>query len=799
MQVASGGMVRGGRTGLLLIIAWLLSVGAQADHIIGGDMSMRAVGTKPGLFRIQLNQYLDENKTVSGNRDAFVILRIYRKQNPVLIERLTLYIKETLPLTFNNVACASLRQLSFTQARYYDNHQFDPNLYTDPGGYYIVWERCCRNDALTNVNTAAVDGVAMTFYLEFPPMLKKGINVTNSAPEFRVPNGDYICINKPFTFDAGATDADGDQLRYSLVTPLNGYTTRLAPGYTDETPRNSYPTINWGPGYSLANIIPGSPPLSIDQNTGKLSVKASAQGLYLFTVQCEEFRNGERIGVVRRDFQLPVVDCSKNTPPPAVVMTSGKVATDLSWCGSQPLVLSVEKNSDWAYQWQKDGTSLRGSTSDTLQVRTPGVYSVVKSQAKACANDTTSQAVKVTFTTAPSVKVSLTTPKPYCAGDTLVLKADGQPGYKYRWQYNGKDVAGQQATLQIYQAGNYGVFARIADMGCEGKDSVKVTIEPRPTAQIKPSSLTFCTDGTIQLMAGNTTGYQYQWQQNGNKLTDTTSQLVVKQAGNYQVTVSAPTGCTATSLPVTLTQYARPVIQFDSIASVCLDSNATVALTGQPTGGTYTGQGVQGSRFDPMKAGVGRHELTYTITSDKGCLAEQNRWVEVLPSVNLTGQTTYILAKGQSVQLLTRSDQPISRYQWSPATYLSQPDVSSPIAIPSETTLYEVTAMSEAGCTDKLSILVDVATLLYFPSAFSPNADGQNDVWVIPNISSFPQSEVSIYNRWGQLIFFSRGYTQPWDGTYQQEPVQAGVYTYQIRTGTGPLDTTYRGQLTVIH
>lgn len=800
MHVMRGRMIRRGKASVLLVIAWLLSLGAQADHIIGGDMSMRAVGAKPGLFRIQLNQYWDETKTSSGNRDAFVVLRIYRKQNPVLIERLTLYIKEILPLTFDNAACANLRQLNFSQARYYDNHQFDPKLYTDPGGYYVVWERCCRNDGLTNVNTAAANGVAMTFYLEFPPMLTNGTNITNSAPEFRLPNGDYICINKPFTFNAGATDADGDQLRYSLVTPLNGYTTRLSPGYTDETPRSSYPTINWGPGYSLSNIIPGTPPLSIDPNTGKLSIRASAEGLYLFSLQCEEFRNGERIGVVRRDFQLPVVDCSKNTPPPAVVMASGKAATDLTWCGNQPLVLSVEKNSTWAYQWQKDGTNLRGSTSDTLQVRTAGVYTVVKSQAKACASDTTSQAVKVTYTNTPSVKLSLTTPKPYCAGDTLTLKADGQPDYQYRWQFNGKDVVGeQQTTLRVYQSGAYKVLARIADAACEGQDSLKMTIDPRPTAQIKPSSLTFCSDESIQLVAENAFGYRYQWQQNGNKLSDTTSQLVAKRSGSYQVTITTPTGCTAASPPVTLTQYTRPVIQFDSLAPVCLDSNATVSLIALPTGGTYTGSGVQGNRFNPVKAGVGKHEITYSVTSDKGCQAEQNRWVEVSPKVNLTGKTTYILAKGQSVDLLTQADQPISRYQWNPPTFLSQADVSSPIASPMETTSYLVTATSEAGCTATLSIRVNVAYLLYIPSAFSPNADGQNDSWIIPNISSFPQSEISIYNRWGQLIFFSHGYTQPWDGTYQQERVQAGVYTYQIITGTGPLDTTYRGQLTVIH
>ena len=806
MHVGRIEMLRRFVVGIVLVVALLLSIDLQASHIIGGDVSMHAVGTTPGLFRLQLNQYWDATKLVpaslgsAGNEDASVTLLIYRKQNPVLIERVTLNLQETLPLTFDNAACATLQQLSFTQARYYTNYQFKTSLYTDPGGYYMVWERCCRNDALTNIDASVASGVAMTFYLEFPPMLKNGVNFTNSAPEFGTPNGDYICINKLFTFDAGATDADGDQLRYSLVTPLNGYTTRTMPTETDVTAKSSYPTITWKAGYSLTNIIPGNPPLSINATTGMLSVRASAQGLYLFTVQCEEYRNGVLIGVVRRDFQLPVIDCSKNTPPPAVVMTNGKLTSSINWCGSQPVVLSVTKNPLWSYQWQKDGDNLRGSTTDTLQVHSSGVYTVVKSLANACANDTTSQAVKVTFVPPPPVSLTIISPKPYCTGDTVTLLATGQSGYHYHWQLNGKDIAGQQQPrLRAYQSGEYTVLARPDTAVCDGEDSIRVTISPYPLAQIKAPILSFCADDSIMFTAANEGGDTYIWLQNGTKLANTTTQLIVSQAGIYQVTVTGPTGCTARSDKVTATEYARPVVQWDSISPVCLAGTTPAALMGQPAGGTYTGAGVQGNRFDPTVAGLGMHELTYTVTSDKGCQTEQSRWVDVLASPILTGQTIYWLAKGNSIQLLTKANQPISKYQWEPPASLNQTDVASPVASPTETTPYEVTAISTAGCSTTLSILVNVSEPLYIPSAFSPNADGTNDSWILPNISAFPQCEVSIYNRWGELIFFSKGYAHPWDGTYHQERVQTGVYTYQILTGTDPLAVTYRGQLMVVH
>ena len=798
MHVASEKRLRWFYLILFALVVGLVPT-VRATHIIGGDLSMQATGTKPGLFRLQLNQYWDETQTGAGNRDASVTLLIFRKNNPVLIERITLALQETLPLTFENAACATLRKLSFTQARYYDTHQFDPAKYDDPGGYYIVWERCCRNDALTNVNSAVAAGLAMTFYLEFPPMLKSGVTFRNSSPDFRLPNGSYICINKLFTFDVGATDADGDQLRYSLVTPLNGYTTRTAPTLTNESPRSSYPTINWGSGYSLANVIPGNPALQIDAATGVLTVRASTEGLYLFSVQCEEYRNGVLVGVVRRDFQLPVVDCSKNTPPPAVVLTNGKIVADLAWCGSQPLVLSADKNPAWAYQWQKDGENVRGATNDTLRVLESGMYRVVKSLAKTCANDTSSQAVKVTFVTAPPVKLTVANAKPYCAGDTLTLKAEGQPGYQYRWQKDGNDIVGQQlATLQTYQSGLYTVLAKPTLAVCEGQDTVRVVINNRPTVQIKPSSLSFCPDASVQLTADNTTGYRYQWQQNGLRRTDSTAQITARLAGTYLVTVTAPTGCTATSAPVVLTQNARPAVQLDSIPPLCISTGTVVTLAGKPVGGTYVGIGVNNNQFDPKTAGVGRHQITYTVTSDEGCQAEQNRWIEVAAGPNLTGQTNYYLVKGNSVQLLTQTDQPIGNYRWGPPTALDRTDVASPVANPEQTTPYALTAISAAGCVATLNVLVEVTEPLYIPAAFSPNGDGLNDAWILPNVSAFPNCEVSIFNRWGEVVFFSNGYAQPWRGLYHDVPVLPGLYTYQIKTNNGPLSTTYRGQLMVI-
>jgi len=780
------------------VLLCLMPAFASANHIIGGNIGMRAVGTTPGQFQIQLTQFWDAGQSQAGNQDPVVTVLIFSKNGPALIERIDLKLCESLPLRFNNEACARQNKLNFIEARYCALVQFDPARYTDPAGYYMVWERCCRSDAIINV-TRTSSGLGMVFYMEFPAMIRNSTPFVNSSPQFKIPNGDYICLDKPFTFDISAIDADGDALVYSLVTPLNGYTTNVmvtAPA----TPRASYPPVGWAAGYSLNNVIPGNPALSIDAVTGQLSVRANKEGLYLFSVQCEEYRNGQRIGVVRRDFQLPVVNCGQTTTPPAVVTVNSRiVSNNLPWCASQPLTLRVERNPTFQYQWQRNGSNLPGATTDSLQVTTAGVYTVVKSLALSCAGDTISEKIAVNYVTSPPVSLSLASPNPLCTGDTIQLQASSNPDYAYRWQRNGVNLAGQQgAVLRVNQSGRYTVLARPSAANCEGMDSLQVTINPRPTVQISAPRPIFCPGDSVVLTAVSQPGNLYQWQRDGSRFGTATALVQTQNAGTYRATVTASTGCTALSAPLVLTQYPRFDIGLDSLAPFCGVGSTAQTLNGQPGGGVYAGPGVTGNRFDPAVAGVGRHVLTYTVTSINGCRTVQSTTATVAPGPQLTGPEAYTLFRGSQIGIKVDASEPIRQYGWNPPDFLSRADVPNPVANPLVTTPYRLTALSVAGCPASFSVLVEVVEPVYIPSAFSPNGDGLNDVWTIANIEKFPDCEVSIFNRWGELVFHSRGYAQPWNGSFGQNKAGGGLYTYQIKTGEGPFSTTFRGPLTVL-
>ncbi len=775
---------------ILVLVCWPIIT--WATHIVGGDISLIALDkSKPGYYRIQLTQYWETAALQSGNQDAVITVLIFRKRNPILIDKKQVDLRQTTPLIYDNEACATQLNLRTTQALYYSDYQFDITQYTDPDGYYMVWERCCRNNAAINVATPT--GLGMAMYMEFPAMQRNAAAVINSSPTFALPNGAYICLNKPFTFDLGATDADGDELRYSLVTPLQGYTTAQQI-VADGLPKASYPEVAWASGYSARNAIPGNPPLRINPQTGMLSVQASREGIFLFSVQVEEYRNGLRIGLIRRDFQLPVIDCSPRKPPVASIRFNGQPAETISICSAQTVLLTVDNDPQYAYQWQKDGTRLAGMTSYSLTATQSGVYTVVRSYKTSCGSDTMSKGVQVNRVALPMVDLTASRPV-LCEGDTVTLKTNALTGVSYHWSRNGQLLsAEQQPSVRTVQAGTYIVSVTVAGAGCTQADTLTVATSPRPDARLQPSATSFCEGDSVVLLAAQGSSYQYRW------LPDQTvagNRLVTRNAGTYQVSISTPAGCSVVSNRVTLQRYVRPLAQLDSIPPFCGANRTAVALQGFPAGGTYAGPGVDGNLFNPDKAGLGRHRVSYTIRSSDGCSGAAERWVGVADDLQLQLPVHYPVVRGSRVQLIPQPDRPVVRADWSPPTGLDNPATGQPWASPEQTTTYRVQATDEAGCTATAETVVELVDWLYIPDAFSPNGDGINDVWDVKNALAFSDCQVAIYNRWGELMFQSTGYATAWNGTYHEQVVEPGIYTYQIRLVT-PISALYKGFITVL-
>lgn len=295
---------------------------ANATHIVGGEMDLQAVRGQ-GLFTHQLNVnlYFDDVNGNVGALDNVLRVGFFRKKDNLLLDYVSVPLVSNGLISYTNPACVQSNAVRTRLLQY--SVLLNLSTLNDPQGYYVVWERCCRNGVISNIQVPGDAG--STFYLEFPPTTLNRNNFTNSTPLFKKLTGDYICINRPFTFEFGANDADGDSLVYSLTTPLNGFSTK-DPDNAAPLPRGSfnYPLVRWGTGFNVNNVMAGPVPLRVNARTGQLSVTVDREGLYVFCVLTEEYRKGVKIGAARRDFQLKAIDCPINNAPKVFFRENGK-------------------------------------------------------------------------------------------------------------------------------------------------------------------------------------------------------------------------------------------------------------------------------------------------------------------------------------------------------------------------------------------------------------------------------------------------------------------------------------------
>ncbi|MCB9168955.1 MAG: gliding motility-associated C-terminal domain-containing protein [Flavobacteriales bacterium] len=166
-----------------------------------------------------------------------------------------------------------------------------------------------------------------------------------------------------------------------------------------------------------------------------------------------------------------------------------------------------------------------------------------------------------------------------------------------------------------------------------------------------------------------------------------------------------------------------------------------------------------------------------TLVSQCGFQLELSGPGADIVNVDLDAGEDQQIGEGEYVQLEATST--ANNYTWTPNSGLSGDDIADPVANPSETTVYTVTSEIN-DCTYSDQVTVEVIRRIEPPNTFTPNEDGINDTWVISGIDSYPSCEVDIYDRWGQRVFRSVGYNEPWDGTNAGAKLPVATYYYVI-------------------
>jgi gliding motility-associated-like protein len=314
-------------------------------------------------------------------------------------------------------------------------------------------------------------------------------------------------------------------------------------------------------------------------------------------------------------------------------------------------------------------------------------------------------------------------------------------------------------------------------------NSIIIKVSPSPKASVTSNS-PVCEKTSLSLSASG--GTTYQWM-GPNNFTASSAAVSISNAqgihsGKYYVLVKEG-DCAARMDSVMVTVKPAPTASA-AFSQVRICEGETVML-GSSGGDLYKWMPATGlssvSIPNPVAKPTDTIVYRVVVTNSSGCQDTAAITVNVIekPRAN-AGPDKYII-KGKVAQLQAEVTGQNTSYSWSPDFFIDDIKALTPVVNPPQDTSYLLTAVSNDGCGSSTDMVhVYLYPDIYVPNAFSPNGDGRNDTWFIPSLRAYSEFTVSIYNRYGQLIFHTKNTMNPWDGTFNGRPQPASAYVYVV-------------------
>ncbi len=692
-----------------------------SKHIVGGEMIYDNLGGNN--YRITLKIYRDcasggpnFDGTDPGNLPTALI---------TVIDGLTGQIDSTIniglpvitniPPSINNLCITPPSGVCVEEGVYTYTINLPPKL----GGYYLVYQRCCRNNSIINLVNPGDQGA--TYFTKIPG---PEVVAVNSSPRFKKFPPIFICNNLPFSFDHSATDPDGDQLVYSLYSPFLGLDPACpslgTAGCPTAATAPTYSTVNYSGTYSGSYPIAANPAFSVNPVTGMLTGRPNLIGQYVVGVCVQEFRGGILINTHYRDFQFNVTPC--------VVNVASIFADQIQKCEGSTITFTNQSFGNvgaLSYHWD---FGVNGTLADTSQVFNPtytfqdtGKYlvSLIANPGKPCADTS-----KKLYYIYPQLKVSFKGYDKQCLiGNSFSFTNTGIyiNGATYKWDFT-PAATPSTSTVKSPSGVTYTVPG-IFNVKLVGKqltcidsmiDSIRVV--GRPIAKINNLPTSLCDPAHVAFSNGSYSPLplNYTWIfSNGNTSHAYQPVQIFSPPGVYGVTLIATTSGLCIDTAIT------------SVSNITVNPSPKADFIWSPTLTTI---------FDP--------DITFL-----------NRSSDDITSA------TYYFGDGNSLTAINC----IHTYM-APGKYQVVQIVNNQFNCP-DTARHEIRILPEFR--------------FWIPNTFTPNKDGMNDVFM-PKAIGVSDYHFDIYNKWGQHIYSGNDFTQGWDGRFNGKSCEQDVYVWII-------------------
>jgi len=461
-------------------------------------------------------------------------------------------------------------------------------------------------------------------------------------------------------------------------------------------------------------------------------------------------------------------------PPAPVLSINGQDVLSDSLCAGETLSLSVPLVSGFGYNWIANGDSSSTSNGQfslaDLTTSQSGMYYAYYYDA-GCPSFADS--VSITVLESPVFEFT-TTDSTVCGDDPVTLSAESVTGVTYQWQDNS-----QNATFQATTSGEYWVKL-LNSIGCSVSDTINVTFKPYPQSPVITGDLSICDGGSLELSSNNESGVNYLW--NGPGYSNSASSITISPMGNSNVGTYSLTaelnGCKSPDTAfAAVTLLALPTIDLGDDLTICKGAFANV--TGPAGMATYTWSNSATTQTAELPVG----SFTLTITDNNGCENQDGI------SIQESGPTAEFTSNPSSGSQTNVTINFTDASQGSPTTWLwnfgdnATAQTQNTAHAYSDQGVLTVTLIvrDAAGCSDTTSREYTISNSVSVPNSFTPNGDGQNDFFVIKGLEAFPDSKLTIFNRWGSEIYNSNGYVNDWQAANHPD----GVYFCILELSNG--------------
>ena len=707
-----------------------MTTDTQAHVVIGGNMSYEFKGLDNNNEELVYDVFLNFDVVCELFDDESFSLVVFDELGNIVFDDFpTANLIKSCEVEPTNYECANIDLDYCIENRVY---KANIRLKKSSLSYFIVFQHCCRASEvfstqirdLTNIESGSTSGITL-----FTEINTRSQSLNNSAPIFSQIKPNIVCLNEKNAIDFSVTDIDDDSLVYELVSPHN---TTLEVGQLFPYDPPPYLNLIYKTGYSANSPFGINSPTSLNFENGKLLVEPDKVGVFVVGIKISEFRNGIKLSENYDDVRIYVDSCN----PVIVASLLNQPEVDrpsLSYCNTNSIELF--------------NGSLDTNLIDSV------LWSINVGNEKHESNEWNASFFLDTFGTFNSSLFVYT--ETGCLDSVLFdISINNKLDANFEFEYDtciagpvsfyDSSISNTHIIEYEWQLGGVGIGSGLSFFHQFDKpDEFEITLIIKDSLQCR----------------------------------DSTSRNVLWAPAPETPVVVPDFNIGCSPLTVTFDNLSEPINE-DYFVSWVFSENL-ISDEVSPT-----------VKFD--KPGV--YSIDLTIVSPIGCIVDTifTDWIRVEPAVeaglvyNIDEQQGDNPDRFLKEAVFRDSSKRAISWEW----FINDDFISSSPTLNyvfRDTGQYLVSLFVEDvyGCSDTVTDLIEVSSdeTYYLPTAFTPNSDGLNDVYIgVGQTFYVGEFKMQILNRWGEIVFQSDNPKIGWDGRKKSNDLlPQGTFTCKVQ------------------